>query len=261
MEFILNWHPFIVIIILSIITVSISYIGLKYVRKKFAEEVLIQNHEVGSFIFNAFGLIYAVLVAFVVYVTWSEYNDSQKNTDLEVIKLTNVYNFSNTLPDNVKQQTLVLLNEYINSVINEEWKELADMKHSENTTLKYKNLVTYLVTLNSDSLNNKFAYHEMLMQLDKAGECRKTRIFDSVNNIPSIMWFVLIFGALVTIIYTYFFFTKNLNHQFVMTSTLTVLNTMILYMIYVFDNPYRGYLKLKYSALIHLLDLINNKLM
>lgn len=66
------------IILLCAAMMGISYISLKLVRKRFPEDVLKGNHEVGGLIFNAFGLIYAVLVAFVVFATWTEYDESKK---------------------------------------------------------------------------------------------------------------------------------------------------------------------------------------
>ena len=83
MNFILNWHPVISIILLCGLMVAVSYAALKLTRKLFTEEVLRQNHEVGGMIFNAFGIIYAVLVAFVVFATWNEYDNSKKNIDQE----------------------------------------------------------------------------------------------------------------------------------------------------------------------------------
>jgi hypothetical protein len=82
------------------------------------------------------------------------------------------------------------------------------------------------------------------------------RLFDSRNNIPGIIWVVLLFGAIVTVIYTYFFYAKNMIHQFVMTSALTVLNTLILYMIVILDNPFRGYIKVDISPFEYLMQLL-----
>ena len=50
-------------------------------RRKYPAEVLKENHEVAAIIFNAFGLFYGVMVAFVVFVTWSGYCRRTKNLE------------------------------------------------------------------------------------------------------------------------------------------------------------------------------------
>jgi uncharacterized protein YacL len=57
--------------IVSAITTFFALAGLYLVRKKYSADVLKENHEVAAIIFNAFGLFYGVMVAFVVFVTWS----------------------------------------------------------------------------------------------------------------------------------------------------------------------------------------------
>lgn len=258
MDFILNWHPVIAVTLLCAVTISISYAGLKLVRKYFTEDVLKQNHEVGGFIFNAFGLIYAVLIAFVVFATWTEFDNSKKNVDRESIELADIYHNSKALPEQYRQQVISLLNTYTESVINEEWQRMEQGEASERSIESFNKLWTFFATIDRSVLKNEIAYQETLKHMNDAGESRRMRIFDSTNNIPGIIWVVLLFGAVVTVIYTYFFFAKNMRHQFVMTSALTVLNTLILYMILLLDNPFLGYMKVDNKPFEYVLQLLKN---
>ncbi len=247
MNFILNWHPALSILFLCGVTVFISYVGLKLVRKWFTEDVLKQNHEVGGMIFNAFGIIYAVLIAFVVFATWTEYDESKKNVDQEAIELSDIYHNSKALPEQYKSQVAPLLKAYIDDVINDEWKMLDDGEPSGKARDSFNKIWTFFTTIERSQIKNEIAYQETLKHLNDVNEKRRMRIFDSKNNIPGIIWVVLLFGAVVIVIYTYFFFAKNIRHQFVMTSALTILNTLILYMIVLLDNPFRGYMKIDFS--------------
>src|SRR3989441_13277277 len=69
--------------IVSAVTTFFGLFGLYLVRKKYSAEVLKENHEVAAIIFNAFGLFYGVMVAFVVFVTWSGYDEATKNLQME----------------------------------------------------------------------------------------------------------------------------------------------------------------------------------
>ena len=79
MQFLLNLPPPISFFVVSAITTFFALLaGLYLVRRKYPAEVLKENHEVAAIIFNAFGLFYGVLLAFVVFVTWSGYDDAHK---------------------------------------------------------------------------------------------------------------------------------------------------------------------------------------
>ena len=73
MQFLLQLPPPVSFFIVSAITTFFSLAGLYLVRRKYSAEVLKENHEVAAIIFNAFGLFYGVMVAFVVFVTWGGY--------------------------------------------------------------------------------------------------------------------------------------------------------------------------------------------
>ena len=87
----LNLPVFIMILAAILISSSISFIALLIVRRKVDWESFRENHEVGGFLFNALGLIYAVLIAFVVYASWQEYNSAQAICDKEANLMQDLY--------------------------------------------------------------------------------------------------------------------------------------------------------------------------
>jgi len=70
------WLSFLIV---SAVTTAVTLCGLYFVRRRYPAELLKENHEVAASIFNAFGLLYGVVVAFVVFVAWSRYDDATKN--------------------------------------------------------------------------------------------------------------------------------------------------------------------------------------
>src|SRR5207244_6121867 len=88
MRFLLELPPPVSFFIVSAVTTFLSLAGLYLVRRKYSAEVLKENHEVAAIIFNAFGLFYGVLVAFVVFATWNGYDEATKNLQMEDRKST-----------------------------------------------------------------------------------------------------------------------------------------------------------------------------
>ena len=99
MEFLLNLPVPISFLIVSAITTFVALAGLHFVRKKYSTEVLRENHEVAAIIFNAFGLFYGVMVAFVVFVTWSGYDEATKNLQMEANEADDLFHCAKAFPE------------------------------------------------------------------------------------------------------------------------------------------------------------------
>src|SRR5438105_13073212 len=98
MQFLLNLPSAISFLIVSVITTALALAGLRFVRTKYSAEVLQQNHEVAAIIFNAFGLLYAVVVAFVVFVTGMDYEEPTRNLQMKANESNDIFNTSKQFP-------------------------------------------------------------------------------------------------------------------------------------------------------------------
>jgi len=116
MEFLLDWPVPISFLTVSVVAASIALAGLYLVRKKYPTEVLKENHEVTAIIFNAFGLFYGVMVAFVVFVTWSGYSDATKNLEMEANEVADIFHSTEAFPDPARKTIRQGLMDYLVSV-------------------------------------------------------------------------------------------------------------------------------------------------
>src|SRR5438046_7983088 len=120
MQFLLDWPVPLSFLTVSLITTSLALAGLYLVRKKYSAEVLKENHEVAAIIFNAFGLFYGVMVAFVVFVTWTGYDEATKNLQLEASEALDIFHSAEAFPDPANKIIRQGVRDYIVSVYNDE---------------------------------------------------------------------------------------------------------------------------------------------
>src|SRR5438128_7725873 len=120
MRFLLQLPPPISFFIVSAITTFFSLAGLYLVRRKYSAEVLKENHEVAAIIFNAFGLFYGVLVAFVVFVTWGGYDEATKNLQMEASESLDIFHNAEAFPSPAKKIIQQGVRDYLASVYNDE---------------------------------------------------------------------------------------------------------------------------------------------
>src|SRR5919106_6312319 len=126
MGFLLYLPPAISFLVVSAMTTAIALAGLRFVRKKYAAEVLKENHEVAAIIFNAFGLFYGVMVAFVVFVTWSGYDEATKNLQLEASEALDIFHNAEAFPDSPKKIIQQGVRDYIAEVYNDEIPKMSE---------------------------------------------------------------------------------------------------------------------------------------
>src|SRR5438128_12564186 len=144
-------------LIVSAITTSVALAGLRFVRRAYPAEVLKENHEVAAIIFNAFGLLYGVVVAFVVFVTWSGYDEATKNLQMEANEVDDIFHISKTFPDpanKIIQQGLI---DYTASVYNDELKRMSQGDVSLHSNRAMAALLTVFYEMDEKSIPNKRA--------------------------------------------------------------------------------------------------------
>src|SRR5262252_11201317 len=125
MRFLLDLPPPVSFFVVSAITTFFALVGLYLVRKKYSAEVLKENHEVAAVIFNAFGLFYGVMVAFVVFVTWSGYSDATKNLQLEASEALDIFHSATAYPQPANQIIQQGLRDYVAAVYNDELQRMS----------------------------------------------------------------------------------------------------------------------------------------
>src|SRR2546427_10945042 len=126
MQFLLELPPPVSFFIVSAATTFFSLGGLYLVRTKYPAEVLKENHEVAAIIFNAFGLFYGVLVAFVVFVTWNGYDEATKNLQLEASEALDIFHTADAFPDSSKKVIQQGVRDYLAAVYNDEIPKMSD---------------------------------------------------------------------------------------------------------------------------------------
>jgi len=240
MQNLLYLPPPISFFIVSAITSFISLVGLYLVRKKYSAEVLKENHEVAAIIFNAFGLFYGVLVAFVVFVTWNGYDEATKSLQMEASEALDLFHNAEAFPDSPRKIIQQGVRDYVAAVYNDEVPRMSEGEISLYSGGAHTTLRVLFTQVDTNSIPNRELYAESLRCLNSLAQYRRMRIFAGNDTVPPVIWLVLLVGGVFAVSYTFFFGMKNIRAQFLITTTLTVMLSSILFLIYVLDHPFTG---------------------
>jgi hypothetical protein len=225
------------------LSLLLTHLGLRLVRRLVPLSVLESHHEVAGFIIGVLGAIYAVLLAFVVVIMWDQYGDARANVEQEANKLNSLSHLAQGFPDPTRQRLLSMMRAYAQSAINEEWPAMAYGNESPRTQAALDDLWRAYLEIDPQTSRESTLYEESLDRVDEMGASRRLRIYASRDDLPVVIQFLLWGGGLITIAFTYFFGVKSVRSQALMTAALAGVIAFILFLIVALDNPFHGYVR------------------
>lgn len=232
------WAALVIILVLSVI---LSYLGLKFIHKFYKYEQLSEIHQLSSYIFNAYGLLYAVIIAFVIYINWSEYNEAQKQVYVETNQLSNIFHNAQGFDDTLKLAIMNSVMQYTESIMTDDFAAMKSLKRSPKTRSAYDKLWDTVIGANTKNLKNSFAYDVTINELNTLSEARRLRYLYMENTIPAVIWVIIVIGCFITLAFSYSFGIKRRYPYILFVISFTYVNVLMLYLILVLDYPFSGY--------------------
>ena len=213
--------------------------GMLIMRRYLPHQKRKNHNDVAGGIFAVMGCIYAVILAFVVVMTWGNYDKATQIAMNESNCLGILYQNSAAFPADTRQQITEELKSYVNAIIEDEWPIMYKGESGKVRLEQNRLWHTYTSYVPKDDLQKLFLA-ESVKKLNAAFEFRHERIFQAREVVHPVIYFVLIFGGLMTIAFTFFFGTENFVPQLILISILSVMIGLAIFTIIVLDSPYTG---------------------
>lgn len=121
-QLILNVPAILLCTIIVTISIILSVVGILIMRHFIPHHRLKIHNDITAAIFAVMGVTYAVLLAFIVVVTWENFNRANLNVEKEANFLVDLYRDAKSFQEPFKQQIRTLISEYGETVVNEEWR-------------------------------------------------------------------------------------------------------------------------------------------
>jgi len=222
------------------LVMSFSVAGLVLVRRYADIAWLKRQHEVASFFFLMIGTLYAVLIAFAIYVVWTQFQDAGANLAHEANEVGDLSRMAMTMPDPMRTNIQVALADYIHAVVEDEFPAMAEGRDSQRTWQALENLWTVYAEAEPATLKAQANYAESLRHMNDVSNYHRARLFTSRGTVPPMLWYLLYSGGIVLIAFTYFFGHESLLSQGAMTAALAGILAFSLFLIVAYDSPFSG---------------------
>jgi NADH:ubiquinone oxidoreductase subunit 6 (subunit J) len=204
---------------------------------------------VGNYL-QTVGGIYAVLLAFIVYVVWGQFNDARTYVEREATALVDLHRTASGLPKETRIEIQDALSLYVDQVIDLEW--IAMSKRDEDTLERVGAHLDHVwVAIHACRPVNECqhaVYSEVLSRYNDLSDMRTNRLSTSRARIPFMMKALLYLGAVIVVGSIFIMAVDKLWIHATITAALAAAVAHILFLINDLDNAFAGHLQVSKSA-------------
>lgn len=145
------------------------------------------------------GTIYAVIIGFMLFAVWTDYEGAEANAEAEANSLVNVARLASGLPAEQRVQVKKLALDYVNVMLTKEWPAMNRGELTPESHAIVRQLWATLSITETHSGLEQTSLDHTLAELTLMTRHRRLRGLQMKASLPEILWIVLTAGAAVTI--------------------------------------------------------------
>lgn len=214
-------------------------LGQGFIKKKVGEETIRDLHEVAGNYYAVVSTIYAVTLGLIVFDALGAYQDASHTVKDEAKSMVAIYSLAERFSPADRQGVQELVSQYVDAVIESEWSRMSSRDECPLARRLMFELIARVNQVNPENPVQLSLFPLMVEETIHAVDASRERLQQSSGGIPVVEWVVLIFGGLVTVLFSYFFTTHS-KAQLLMSGMVAALIASNLYMVLAFGEPYKG---------------------
>jgi hypothetical protein len=259
MKFLATQPLWIAAVVLLIPTTIFAMCGPVIVRRYVPLERLLENNKVAGFKFATVGTIYAVLLAFAIFVVWQRFNQADRDVAIEASAAETVFRLTQALDAEHGAAVRKATTNYLKEAVAKDWPAMSRETSSPDVTIALNEIYNAVTKYHTPDKFEALVVTEILRDVDRISEMRRERLVVADGIVPGIVWIVLVTGAFITMCFAFFFGSINLRAQIVMSGALAFLIFGGLLTVVGLDHPFSGNVKVPPNALIRVIEDFDDK--
>jgi Protein of unknown function (DUF4239) len=233
-------------IILSLCAFAV--VGLLLVRRFVLPRLLIRSadSEFSGTMVQSIMVFYGLAVALIAVGVFETYSDVSTIVSQEAAELGAMYRDASSYPEPIRPVLQQQLRDYAQYVIHTAWPAQQRGQVALGGIEMLNRFQATLTGFEPATDGQKILHGEALRAYNQLIEARSLRLDAVVNTgLPSVLWVVVLAGAFISLIATFFFKVEELRLHAILVMLLAAFMGLIVFMIFAFDRPFRGDLGLK----------------
>ena len=210
-----------------------------------------EHNDIIGWQISVLGTTYAVILAFMLWNVWNNFQTARINAEMEANDLVNLYRIAGGLDATESTTIRGLCREYAAVIVSEEWPAMAREQLSARSFAITQGLWDVLVHARSSGADaggkqatadvfRQSKYEQAFSALTQLSEHRRLRQIESRMKLPGILWAVLVVGGIVVIGSACLFGCRNFALHFIHVFVLSFLLSLVLVSVAEIDRPFQG---------------------
>ena len=191
---------------------------------------------------SMFGTLYGIVVAFVIFEVWSQFNRTSGLVDKEASGLERLFRLTLYINDNklaAKMKTVI--KNYANLVSKEQFQKLACGLRDTKSGHAFREIVKVIKEIKFGDEKDPIVFQDIVEHYCHLSETRTERINQSLARLPYLLKVFLYASSFLTLVIFIFMPFANIFYGFLTTGTLAFIIAMVFQLINDLDNPFDGF--------------------
>jgi Protein of unknown function (DUF4239) len=215
-----------------------------------------QHNDIVGWQVSVVGMTYAVIIGFMLYAVWNNFEVADANASAEANSLVNVSRLAEGLPEQQRQTVQSVASRYANAMVEHEWPAMSRNSLTGEGQKLTQELWAAVIQPEELTPAQQTSLDHSISQLTELTEHRRLRELESKSGLPTVLWWVLTLGAIITIASACLFGTKSFPLHMLQVFGLSFLIALCLVAIAEIDRPFQGSVHVKPEAFIRARDVL-----
>ncbi len=222
-------------------SVGVSLLVLWLTRRLFPNHQLAAYNDVSGFVYAVIGVVYAVIIGFVVINVWTQYDEADDNARFEAGAAGTLHRIAEGLPEPASSALQDATVAYVRTVIEDEWPKLRDGERPGAAELAHTDeLWAAIYQIDPQTPREQQLYASALDQVTALSAFRRERFAQSEAGVLGILWAVMIAGGILAVLFPCLFgVEKGFMHGLIVAILAATIGLLLL-TVYQLDYPLRG---------------------
>lgn len=213
---------------------------VRLARRLLDPQMMHAHNDLTGFIYQMVGVVYAVMMAFAVFIVWEQFDSTKTAVEQEANALASLYDIAHALPNDASANLKYDVMNYARVVAGDEWNQMASGRSSDASGKALAQMTRFEREFFPQTDRDAILYDQAVGHIEDLNSFRRLRLQASRGQIPQPMWVLLIGGGLFTVGFTALFGADNGRLHMILTAGLAAALGFTLFIILALDTPYTG---------------------
>ena len=206
------------------------------------------HNDVAAPMFCVIGTTFAVLLAFVAMLAWESFGTARTAAVNEAAIVHDVADASDGLSDPTRVALRTSVAAYLHAVIDHEWPAQAAGRFDDSGAQPLRAMNRLAARYAPKATADASFQGAVVAALARLQDARATRRQAATSNLPPMIWVVMLLGGGLTVLAGSFLCASSLRMQLVMSTTLATSGALVVLLVVVLSQPFRGDFRVSTSA-------------